>query len=292
MSPAAGQTDALAQDPAAHRSDDGRLRAGVIQMTPGPDKAANLDKAEELIAAAAADGAQLLVLQEAFSYRGPHTPEDMERVSEPVPGPTSHWLSEQARKHGIWLHGGSIFERNEADLAHAFNCSLVCNPQGELVGKYRKIHLFALHHGQSLSEADYQCPGTAEQVVTVATPWGGLGLSICFDLRFPDLYQQQVRQQGARMLTVPSAFLFRTGADHWEILLRARAIETQCYVLAPNCLSEGGHGPQTYGRSMIIDPWGAVLACMPDREGYVLADLDFSLQDKVRRKLPVLGSSV
>lgn len=265
-----------------------RLKAGVVQITPGPDKAANLAKLEPLIAEAAGAGAQLLVLQEAFNYRGPHSPEDMQRESEPVPGPTSEWLAAQARRHGIWLHGGSIFELNAADPAHAFNCSLVYNPAGELVGKYRKIHLFALHHGQSLSEADYQCPGPREEVVTVPTPWGGMGLSICYDLRFPNMYQQQVRRQGARLLTVPSAFLFRTGADHWEILLRARAIETQCYVLAPNCLSEGGSGPQTYGRSLIVDPWGQVLACMPDREGYALAELDFGLQDAVRRRLPVL----
>ena len=269
----------------------GRLRAGVIQLTPTADKAANLAAAAQQIAAAADDGAQLLVLQEAFSYRGPHAPEDMARVSEPVPGPTSAWLAEQASSHGIWLHGGSIFELNQADPAHAFNCSLVYNPQGELVGKYRKINLFALHHGHSVSEADYQCPGPPDQIVTVPTPWGGLGLSICFDLRFPELYQHQVRRQQARILTVPSAFLFRTGADHWEILLRARAIETQCYVLAPNCLSAGSSGPETYGRSMIIDPWGQVLACMSDREGYALADLDFELQDKVRKKLPVLGSA-
>lgn len=264
----------------------GRLRAGVIQMTPGEDIAANLARAGELIDAAAADGARLLVLQEAFYYRGPHSPQDMDRVSEPEDGPTARWLAAKARAHGIWLHGGSIFERNEADIAHAFNCSLVFNPAGELAAKYRKIHLFELHHGKSVSEADYQCAGQPEDIVTVATPWGGLGLSICYDLRFPDLYQHMVREQGARLLTVPSAFLFKTGADHWEVLLRARAIETQCFVLAPNSFVHDH--PPTYGRSMIVDPWGNVLACMPDREGYVIADLDFALQDEVRRKLPVL----
>lgn len=267
-----------------------RLRAAVIQFSPGPEPQANRDRVESLVAAAAQDGAQLILLQEAFHYRGPHAPADMQRIAEEIPGPTSRWLADCARRFGVWLHGGSLFERNPADPAHAFNCSLVYSPDGALVGKYRKIHLFALHQGSSLSEADYQCPGAPEQIVTVATPWGGLGLSICYDLRFPTMYQTQVRQQQARMLAVPSAFLFRTGADHWEILLRARAIETQCYVLAPNCLSEAGSGPQTYGRSMIIDPWGQVLACMPDREGYALADLDFALQDRLRRQLPVLSA--
>lgn len=263
-----------------------RLRAGVVQITPGPEISENLAKVEKLIAQAAAEGAQLLVLQEMFYYRGPHSPEDMLRVSENEEGPSSRFLAELARKHQLWLHGGSIFERNPADPAHAFNCSLVFNPQGERVAKYRKIHLFELYFGQGVSEADYQCPGQPEDVVTVPTPWGGLGLSICYDLRFPAMYQQQVRQQGARMLSVPSAFLFKTGSDHWEVLLRARAIETQCYVLAPNCLSEAH--PACYGRSMIVDPWGNVLARMPDREGYVLAELDFELQDQIRNRLPVL----
>ncbi|PKL75537.1 MAG: hypothetical protein CVV27_14855 [Candidatus Melainabacteria bacterium HGW-Melainabacteria-1] len=265
------------------------LRAAVIQFGPGPDIDANLDIAGAWIAAAVKDGAELLVLQEAFAYRGPHQPEDMQRVTEAIPGPISQWLSDQARSHGIWLHGGSLFEANPEDPAHAFNTSLVFDPTGSCVGKYRKIHLFALHQGSSVSEADYQCPGAADDIVTVATPWGGLGLSICFDLRFPDLYQHQVRRQAARLLSVPSAFLFKTGADHWDVLLRARAIETQCFVLAPNCLSLDP--PQTYGRSQIVDPWGNVLARMPDRSGYVLADLDFELQDKIRRQLPVLSKA-
>lgn len=263
------------------------LRAAVIQITPSDNKQENLAKVEKLIASAAKDGARLIAIQEAFFYRGHH--DDMASISETVPGPTSEWLANLARAHGVWIHGGSIFELNPAKPTHSFNTSLVFNPAGELVGKYRKIHLFELHHGKSVSEADYQCAGQPEDIVTVDTPWGGLGLSICFDLRFPDLYQHQVRVQKARLLSIPSAFLFKTGADHWEVLLRARAIETQCFVLAPNCISDAH--PATYGRSMIIDPWGNVLARMPDGEGYVIADLDFAHQDEIRRKLPVLGRS-
>lgn len=262
-----------------------KLRVAVLQITPNTDKANNLAKVEKLITAATHDGAQLIALQEMFFYSGPH--DDMPSISESIPGPTSEWLAEQAKTHQVWIHGGSLFELNPDDPAHSFNTSLVFNPKGECVGKYRKIHLFELHHGKSVSEADYQCAGQPEDIVTVKTPWGGLGMSICFDLRFPDLYQHQVRQQKARILSVPSAFLFKTGADHWEVLLRARAIETQCFVLAANCI--GDEHPATYGRSMILDPWGNVLARMPDREGYVIADLDFDQQDEIRKKLPVIN---
>ncbi len=262
-----------------------QLRVAVIQITPTSHKRENLAKAAKLITAAAQDGAKLIALQEMFFYRGSH--DDMPGISEPIPGPTSEWLADQAQKHQVWLHGGSLFELNPDDPAHSFNTSLVFNPNGERVGKYRKIHLFELHHGQSVSESDYQCAGQPEDIVTVETPWGGLGMSICFDLRFPELYQHQVRQQKARILSVPSAFLFKTGADHWEVLLRARAIETQCFVLAANCISD--EHPVTYGRSMILDPWGNVLARMPDCEGYITADLDFDQQDNIRKKLPVLS---
>ncbi|MGV3525423.1 MAG: carbon-nitrogen hydrolase family protein [Candidatus Sericytochromatia bacterium] len=269
---------------------DKRLRVAVMQMCPGEDIQKNLKTAGELMAAAARDGAKLVVFQETFYYRGPHAPHDMKKVAESIPGPTSQWLSEQARAHGIWLHGGSIFEARPEDAAHAFNTSLVFSPDGELAALYRKIHLYETHHkGKKIAESDYQHPGNPDDIVTVETPWGGMGLSICYDLRFADLYQHQVRHQNACLLTVPSAFVSQTGKDHWEILLRSRAIETQCFVLAANCLSdEESHLPECFGRSMIIDPWGTVLAQMHDSEGYILADLDFELQHKIRSSQPVL----
>ncbi len=272
---------------------DKRLRVAVVQMCPGDDIQKNLSKAGELIASAARDGAKLVLLQETFYYRGPHKPSDMKKVAEKVPGPTSTWLSEQAKQHGIWLHGGSIFEAREEDTAHAFNTSLVFSPDGELAALYRKIHLYEMNHnGKQIAESDYQHPGNPDDIVTVETPWGGMGLSICYDLRFADLYQHQVREQGACLLTVPSAFLSQTGKDHWELLLRSRAIETQCFVLAPNCLSDkDSHLPECFGRSMIIDPWGNVLAQMYDSEGYILADLDFEIQHQIRSSQPVLKHS-
>lgn len=266
-----------------------RLRVALIQLSPGPDISENLAKAATYLQAAAERGAELVLLQETFYYRGPHSPQDMQRVAETLPdGPVCTWLSDQARKHAFWLLGGSIFETNPDDLTRAFNTSLCFNPQGERVGRYRKIHLFELYDREALSEATYQTPGDPEQIVTVPTPWGGLGLSICYDLRFPLHYQEQVRTQGARLLAVPSAFLFRTGAAHWETLLRARAIETQCFVLAPNCWSESA--PATYGHSLIVDPWGQVLASAADGEGLIWAELDLAAQERIRERLPVLKS--
>lgn len=262
-----------------------QMLAAVIQLNPGADICANLQKAAGLIAEAAAAGAELVALQETFYYSGPHEPEDMQRVAETLPGPVSQWLADQARQQGIWLLGGSIFEANPADPARAFNTAQVFDPQGQCQARYRKSHLFELKDDKHYSESRYQCPGPMEPVVA-KTPWGGLGLSICYDLRFPQLYQQLVRQLAATMIAVPSAFLQRTGEAHWHALLRARAIETQCFVLAPNAWRQSD--PATFGHSLIIDPWGRVLAEQTTGEGLILASLDFELLADVRRRLPVL----
>jgi len=267
---------------------DQRVLASVIQFCPGADVQANLDKAGKWIAAAAEQGAELIALQETFHYSGSHSPEDMQRVSESLPGPISNWLAEQAREHGVWLIGGSIFEHNPTDPARSFNTSQVFNPQGECVARYRKTNLFHLEADKTYSEKTYQTPGDLQQASTAASPWGGIGLSICFDLRFPAHYQQQARQQGATILTVPSAFLQRTGKDHWQVLLRARAIENQCFVLAPNAI---GGDPANFGHSMIIDPWGEVLTLLPVGEGFVSAYLDFERLQEVRQKMPILRAN-
>lgn len=264
------------------------ILASVIQLCPGADVQANLDKAGDWIAAAAEQGAELIALQETFHYSGPHSPEDMQRVSESLPGPISNWLADQAREHGVWLVAGSIFEHNPADPARSFNTSQVFNPDGDCVARYRKIHLFHLEADKTYSECKYQTPGDNKAIVTADSPWGGIGLSICFDLRFPAHYQQQSRQQGATILTVPSAFLQRTGKDHWEVLLRARAIENQCFVLAPNAV---GGDPTNYGHSLILDPWGEVLAQLPAGEGFVSARLDFKRLRETRQKMPVLSEN-
>jgi len=262
------------------------LRVAAVQLSPSSDPEANLNKTAALLEQAAAQGAQLVCLPEAFIYRGKHDAEHL--FASPVPGPLTERLGALARDLRIWLLAGSIFER-VADSEKVFNTSLVFNPAGEIVAKYRKIHLFEIHNetGKELSEADYQQPGS--ELVCVEMPWLKMGLSICFDLRFPEVYRGLARM-GAKLLAVPSAFLMKTGRDHWEVLLRARAIESQCYVVAPNCLGHSATGVEGYGRSMIVDPWGQVIAQASDCEGVILATLDLNYLETVRRRVPTLSN--
>ena len=211
-------------------------RAAVIQMTPGADKAQNCGAAERWIAQAAAEGAQLVSLPETFVYTGSHRPECMKSVAEMLPGPTSQRLSQWAKQYQIYLIGGSLFEVNAEDSARPFNTCLVYGPQGQLLAKYRKNHLFCLKSvpgdtsAKDLSESAYQTPGEVSDRCVAETPWGNIGLSICYDLRFPQLYQYYSRQRKATLLAVPSKFLKTTGEAHWLPLLQARAIENQCFI--------------------------------------------------------------
>lgn len=272
------------------------LRAAVIQMTPSTDKLQNCESAEQWIAQAASQGAQLVSLPETFVYSGPHHSEQMQIVAETVPGPTSILLSQWAKKYQVYLIGGSLFESNPQDLARPFNTCLVYGPQGELLAKYRKNHLFrfkAPSHGEypakDLSESAYQTQGKVSDRSVAATPWGNIGLSICYDLRFPELYQYYSRQKNATLLAVPSKFLKTTGEAHWLPLLQARAIENQCFILAANAYSE--NQPANYGHSLILDPWGKVLAKLDVGEGFCWADLDFTYLTQVRERLPVHAHS-
>lgn len=262
------------------------IQIAAIQLAPGMHPEANLKKAAEWIAEAAARGARFVALPEAFLYRGPHDPQSL--FATEIPGQITEQLGELARRHTLWLLAGSIFER-VGGQSKVFNTSLLFNPAGEIVARYRKIHLFEIHNesGKELSEADYQLPGS--ELVWADTPWFRVGFSICFDLRFPEVYRG-LAKQGVQLLAVPSAFLLKTGRDHWEVLLRARAIETQCYVIAPNCLGRSATGVEGYGRSMIVDPWGQVIAQASDREGIIQAELDLSYLEQVRRRLPTLSN--
>ncbi len=266
------------------------LRAAVIQMSPGPHKTENLQQAEHWITQAVAAGAQLVSLPETFIYSGPHEIADMQRVAEPLSGITSKALSQWAKTHGVYVLGGSFFEINAEDLARPFNTSVVYGPTGKLLAKYRKNHLFCLQaehpHHKDMSEAAYQTAGERQDRAVAPTPWGGIGLSICYDLRFPLLYQQYSRTMGATMVAVPSKFLKTTGEAHWLPLLQARAIENQCYVIAANAYSE--ENPANYGHSMIVDPWGKVLAQVESGEGFAIATLNFDYLHHVRKRLPVL----
>lgn len=263
-----------------------QVRVAAIQLSPSNIPADNLAKARTWIAKAAQAGAQFVALPEAFVYRGRSDAEHL--FATPIPGTVSEALANMARENGVWILGGSIFEQVPGQ-AKVFNTSTVFAADGDLKATYRKIHLFEIHNeqGKELSEADYQEYGS--DVVAVDTPWFKLGLSICFDLRFPELYRQ-LAKQGVQVMAVPSAFLLKTGRDHWEVLLRARAIETQSYVIAPNCLGPSVTGVEGYGRSMIIDPWGQIMAQASDREGLILADLDFDYLAKVRKRVPTLSN--
>ena len=262
-----------------------RYVAAAVQMSSGADRADNLSRATALIRTAAARGARLVVLPEVFAWRGSRT--DEPRAVEMIPGATTEAMSALARELRIHLCIGSILEAAPED-ARAFNTSCLIDPQGKLLARYRKIHLFDvdLPGRVTVRESATRAPG--EEPVVVPTELGVLGLSICYDLRFPELYRALVRR-GAQVLLVPSAFTFPTGAAHWEVLCRARAVENQCYLIAPDQTGRSPHGFADYGESMIVDPWGRVLARAPDGEGVVTAEIDLDYLARVRSELPSLA---
>ncbi len=260
------------------------MRVAAIQLSSNADRERNLAVAGELVAEAAARGARLVVLPEVFNRRG--SKEIQLQHQESLDGPTGAWMVETARTHKVWLLGGSFMERRQEHAPRGSNSSLLFGPDGFRVAHYRKVHLFDVEvHGVSTRESDAMVAG--EQAVLASVDGVKLGMTICYDLRFPELYRS-LTLAGARVIAVPAAFTERTGRDHWEVLLRARAIENQVFIIAPNQLGPA-EGTQTcYGRTLIIDPWGIVLAQAPDRECCILADLDFVAQDAVRAGLPCL----
>lgn len=257
------------------------MRVAAIQLCSTSDTARNLDVAGRLIDSAARDGAEIVVLPETFNIRG--KPDEVREAAEPLDGPTMQWARELARRHAIWLVAGSIAESVEGQPL-PFNTSCILDPEGEIRAAYRKIHLFeSAVAGAEASESASSASG--DRIVTAEVAGMTVGLTTCYDLRFPELYRI-LALRGARIITAVSGFTERTGRDHWEVLVRARAIENQVFVIAPNQL--GGTGPRRYGRTMIVDPWGLVLALAPDRECYITADLDFEAQDATRAQLPTL----
>lgn len=261
------------------------LRAGVIQMNAGLDPARNLDTAERLIRQAAAAGAQLIVLPELCTAYG--TLQDVVTLAEPIPGPASGRFSSLAAELRVLLCAGSLCER-APDAARGFNTSLLFDAHGQLLAQYRKVHLFDIDiPGQVCSrESDFMQPGT--QIKAVPTSLAVIGQAICYDLRFPELFRQLARQ-GMEVLLLPSAFTATTGRDHWETLVRARAIENQCFVLAADQYGAHGEKMASYGDSLIVDPWGRILARAPlDEEAVLIADLDATQLLQVRERIPAL----
>ena len=262
------------------------MRVAAVQLTSTADFTANLESADRLTRAAASDGAQLVVLPEKWSALG--RGEDLVAGAQPLDGPAIAWARATARELGIDLVAGSISER-VADDERLRNTSVHVGPDGEVQASYRKVHMFdVVVDGTVYHESEHEEPG--EELVVSATADGvELGLSICYDVRFPELYRI-LAIRGARVFTVPAAFTVPTTRDHWEILLRARAIEDQAFVVAANQIGEHAPGLRSGGRSMIVDPWGIVLAHAPDRECHIVADLDLEAQARIRRDLPALAN--
>jgi predicted amidohydrolase len=262
------------------------MRVAAVQLTSTADFSANLESADRLTRAAASDGAQLVVLPEKWSALG--RAEDMVAGAQPLDGPAIAWARATARELGIDLVAGSISERISGE-DRLRNTSVHVGPDGELQASYRKVHMFdVVVDGTVYHESEHEEPG--EELVLSATAGGvELGLSICYDVRFPELYRIMAIR-GARVFTVPAAFTVPTTRDHWEILLRARAIEDQAFVVAANQIGEHAPGLRSGGRSMIVDPWGIVLAHAPDRECHIVADLDLEAQARIRRDLPALAN--
>jgi predicted amidohydrolase len=261
------------------------MRAAAIQMNSTGDRPRNRATADRLVRAAAADGASLVVLPEKWNVLG--TPEQLAAGAEPLDGPSTAWARELARELRIDLIPGSIVEQRGGHAKH-FNTSVHVGRDGELRGVYRKLHLFDVEvAGTVYRESDGEDPG--EEIVTTTLHDGTLlGMAVCYDLRFPELFRI-LTLRGARVLALPSAFTLATTRDHWEVLLRARAIEEQCFVVAANQIGEHMPGKVSGGRSMVVDPWGTVLATASDDEGYALAELDFGRQDAIRARLPALA---
>jgi predicted amidohydrolase len=262
------------------------LRVACVQLSSGTDKAANLERAESLVARAAATGADVVLLPEKWNAIG--SVDTLRANAEPLEGGESvEAMSGWARQHGITLIGGSITEAREGREKLSNTCP-VFDPAGELVAVYRKIHMFDVEVGGHVyRESEAEEPGE-ETLVCEAEGWR-VGLTVCYDLRFPELYRI-LALEGAELITVPAAFTLYTGKDHWELLLRARAVENQCYVAAANEWGVHEGGKASYGRSTIVDPWGVVLAQAADEDTVITAELDRAHLERIRRTLPSLAN--
>ncbi|MDH3402157.1 MAG: carbon-nitrogen hydrolase family protein [Acidobacteriota bacterium] len=262
-----------------------RFLAAAVQMTATSDAEGNWRSARELVERAAALGARLVATPENTNYLGPH--EEKVRLAERLDGPTCLRFTELARKLGIFLLLGSFNERSP-DPARCYNTSVLFGPDGEQLAVYRKIHLFDIDLSADVRFRESATVEPGAEVVVADTSLARLGMSICYDLRFPELYAR-LALAGAEILAVPSAFTLRTGKDHWHPLLRARAIETQCWVIAPaqTGVHDDGGLRESFGHAMIVDPWGHVVAMAPDGPGLAVAEIDLERVASVRRAMPV-----
>jgi predicted amidohydrolase len=262
------------------------LPVAAVQMNSRGDKTENIQRALELIDRAAGTGARLVALPEVWTYLGAQ--EGNRENAEPIPGPTISLLAERARRHGIYLHCGSILEIRPGE-PKVLNTAVVLNPDGDIIGQYSKIHMFdvTIDGVASYQESATVAPG--DEIVTVDIDGVRIGLAICYDLRFPELFRI-LALRGAEAIILPAAFTMTTGKDHWEVLIRARAIENGVFMIAPGQFGSYEPGKWCYGRSLIVDPWGTVLATAPDDVTVISATLDRSLLRKIRRQVPSLAN--
>jgi deaminated glutathione amidase len=261
------------------------MRAGAVQLNSTEDVEANLATADRLVRQAAAQGAELVVLPEKWNLLG--TEEQMAQGAQPLDGRCVSWARSVAAELGIDLVAGSIVE-DLPGRAKRSNTSVHIAPDGDVKAVYRKLHMFDVEiDGVTYAESDGEQPGD-EVVVSEIADGTRLGMSICYDVRFPELYRALV-DGGSEVIAIASAFTLTTTRDHWEVLVRARAIENQCFVIAANQIGAHPPGNRSGGRSLIVDPWGLVLATAPDKETVIVADLDFDRQSEIRRRLPALS---
>ncbi|MCW2949345.1 MAG: Nitrilase/cyanide hydratase and apolipoprotein N-acyltransferase [Thermoleophilia bacterium] len=261
------------------------LPIACIQLAATGDKAGNVERAEQLVRAAAARGARVVALPEKWSAIG--DADVLVANAEPATGETLAQVAGWARELGIWVLAGSVITRVDDDDARLLNLSVLIGPDGRQHASYAKTHMFDIDvDGIAYRESEASRPGNTLAIAELDGVT--VGLTVCYDLRFPELYRL-LALRGARIIFVPAAFTTATGRDHWEPLLRARAIENQCFVVAPNVFGAHGAGKNSYGRSMVIDPWGTVLATAPDGEGVIVVDLDLDAVDRVRAAIPVFS---
>jgi predicted amidohydrolase len=270
----------------ANHGDAARLNVTIIQMNSQDDKQANIAAALDLIDRAAEVGARLVALPEVWPYLGP---DDVNRnQADPIPGPITELLAQRARRHGIYVHGGSIYETRPGDPG-MYNTTVMIDPTGEIIARYSKIHMFdvVLDGVAEYRESATVTPG--DEVVVTEIDGILVGLAICYDLRFPELFRI-LALKGAQAIMLPAAFTLTTGKDHWEALIRARAIENGLYMIAPAQWGTHPPGNWCYGRSMVVDPWGTVMTTASDGVGIAHATVDPSRVAMVRRQIPSLAN--
>ena len=260
-------------------------RLAAIQMRSKMDKSANIACAKELIGCAISQGVKLVALPEMFNCLGAYS--EMVLLAETIPGETTEWLSALAQENSIYIHCGSIYEKDQ-NSERVYNTSCIIGPTGNILTRYQKIHLFDVDLPDDFSSLESNWITAGDIVVVSDTDLGKIGMSVCYDLRFPELYRR-LSKQGAELLFVPAAFRATTGAAHWEVLLRARAIENQAYVIAPNQWGDHEDNLSNYGNSMIVNPWGEIIARAENKEDAVLiAEIDLLNLKKIREHLPAL----